>query len=70
LPGSQNRIYRIRVLRSSINAAENKGKTRDELKDILLTQYKQAGKNNSSWNKHQNTRLSDINEALDDEEIQ
>ena len=66
MPGSQNRIHRIRVLRSSINAAENKGKTRDELKDILLTQYKQASKFDSKWKKHPNTRLCDVNEVLDD----
>jgi len=66
LPGSQNRIHRLKVLRNTIELAENKGKTREELKDILLTDYKQAGKNKSEWKKHPNTRLCDVNEVLDD----
>ena len=37
-----------------------------QLKEILLTQYKQASKFDSKWKKHPNTRLCDVNEVLAD----
>ena len=69
MPGSQNRHHRIKVLRNSINQEENKGKKRQDLVNILLTQYRDAAKRRPDWDKHKNTRLADINDALDQEEI-
>ncbi len=69
MPGSANRRYRIKVLRSSIQSAENKGKSRAELKEILLEEFKDAGKIKPEWDKHKNTRISDVEDALDQEEV-